>query len=302
MKILLTGANGLVGQKIKEHLAGSEQVELIATSLHPEVNPLRGGYIFETLDITLSPGPEEIIRRHRPHVVINAAAQANVNLCEQEKDHCRRINTEAVMELTRIANLYGFHLVQISTDFVFDGRSTAYSEEDPTGPVNYYGTCKQEAEDHIIQHAKQWSIIRTVLVYGYFREMKKQNLVTWIYHSLTNQRSIQVVHDQYRMPTLGEDLARTVGKVARERISGIFHICGRELMSIEQIAHRVAGHFGLDTELITPVSSSELNEPAMRPPKTGFNLFRAEQMLNYAPHSFQEGLNIIERQIHNKWA
>lgn len=297
MKILLTGANGLVGQKIKKELVGKEDVDLMATSLHPEVNPLAGRYHFQTLDITVTSHLQELISHFQPHTVINCAAQANVNRCEQEKTECLKINTEAVAELTRLANKNNIHLIQLSSDFVFAGLKTNYQEEDEAAPVNYYGLAKKEAEDHIISHARKWSIVRTILVYGFVPEMHRQNLVTWVIQSLQNNQPIRVVNDQYRMPTLGEDLARAVGQMALMEQTGIYHISGRELMSIEQMAHRVAEYFSLPSDLISPVTSSELQEPARRPPQSGFNLLKAEKELDYIPHSFEEGLKIIEKQI-----
>jgi len=296
MRILLTGANGLVGQKIKKELAENNQVELMATSLHPEVNPLQGNYLFQTLDITMAWQTEDLIRRFQPHTLINCAAQANVNRCEQEKTECLKINTEAVTELTRIANENNIHLIQLSTDFVFAGVKTNYQEEDEAVPVNYYGLAKKEAEDHIIAHARKGSIVRTILVYGYVPEMNRNNLVTWVYQSLKNDQPIRVVNDQYRMPTLGEDLAWAIGQIALMEKTGIYHISGRELMSIEEIACRTANYFSLDAGLITPVTSAELQEPARRPPQSGFDLLKAEKELDYLPHSFEEGLKLIEKQ------
>jgi len=299
MKILLTGANGLVGQKIKAELAGISEVELTATSLHPEIHALNGPYTFETLDITSLSHLEDAIARYQPEVIINAAAQANVNACEQDRVFCRQVNTEAVMNMTHIVNRYGIHLIHLSTDFVFSGQKTDYSEEDLPDPLNYYGVAKKEAEDYIMEHARRWSIIRTILVYGYVPAMNRQNLVTWVYHSLKNQKPINVAQDQYRTPTLAEDLARACSQIARQHKEGIFHIAGRELMSVYQMAHRVAEYFNLDAGLITPVTSAWLNEPARRPPKSGFNLMKAEKMLQYIPHSFQEGLARLNRQLHN---
>lgn len=296
MRILLTGTNGLVGQKIKKELAGKKQVDLLATSLHPEVNPLQADYHFTTLDITRTDEAEELIRRFEPHVLINSAAQANVNRCEQNKAQCLHVNTEAVYGLTRLANKYNLHLIQLSSDFVFDGLRTDYQEDDEARPVNYYGLAKKEAEDYIIKHASKWSIVRTILVYGYVPAMNRHNLVSWVYQSLKNGNNIRLVNDQYRMPTLGEDLAWAVGQMVLKKKTGIYHICGRELMSIEEIARQVALFFSLDPHLIRPVSSAQLNEPARRPPKSGFNLFKAEKELDYMPHSFEEGLKIIDKQ------
>mgnify|MGYP002338700692 CR=1 FL=1 len=286
-----------MGQKIKEALARDEQAELWATSLHPEINVLKGNYHYHTLDITMPSMVDDLMQRARPHVLINAAALANVNHCEKEKAECQQVNTEAVTTLIRLANHHKTHLVQISTDFVFQGQQSTYQEDDPRNPVNHYGLAKKQAEDQVMEEASLWSIVRTILVYGYVPELKRNNLVTWVYQSLQQGKPIKVVSDQYRMPTLAEDLAGAIVQIARQEKEGIYHISGREGMSIEQMAQRVGDYFNLDTSLITPVTSAELGEPARRPTHSGFNLFKAEKELGYLPHSFEEGLEVVEQQM-----
>lgn len=286
-----------MGQKIKKELAQDDGAELWATSLHPEINALAGNYHYHTLDITMPSMVEEFMQRVRPHVLINAAAQANVNRCEKEKAECQQVNTEAVRTLTRLANQHKTHLIQISTDFVFQGQQSICQEDDPRSPVNHYGLAKKQAEDHVMEEASHWSIVRTILVYGYVPALNRNNLVTWVYQSLQKGKPIKVVSDQYRMPTLAEDLAGAIVQLARKEKEGIYHLSGRESMSIEQMAQRVAEYFNLDTSLITPVTSAELDEPARRPAHSGFNLFKAEKDLDYLPHSFEEGLEVVEQQM-----
>jgi dTDP-4-dehydrorhamnose reductase len=299
MKILITGANGLVGQKLKTELSRREGIQLIATSQSPEMNALDTGYVFETLDITDKSAIDYILSRYRPDAVINTAAIANVNGCEKNKSTCWQVNTEAVKFLTEATNRSNTHLIHFSTDFVFEGTQSVYHEHDIPNPVNFYGTSKKEAEDHIMQHAKKWSIIRTILVYGYVPHMKRKNIILWIYDSLKNGKSIKVVNDQFRTPTLGEDLAWACAEIAINNKTGIWHISGKETMSIDTLAFRTADHFSLDRNLIIPVPSVVLNEPAPRPPRTAFNLLNAEKELYYSPRSFEEGLNIIEKQLYN---
>ncbi len=298
MKVLLTGANGLIGQKLKKALASREDVELIATSLHEELCPLPLAYRFEMMDITDHLRTEALLERHRPGVVIHTAALANVNLCEKEQATCERINTEAVQNLTRLANRFETHLIHFSSDFVFDGQRDDYREEDPTRPLNHYGATKEAAEQYLMNHGHKWSIIRTILVYGYFPGMKRNNLATWVYYTLRQNKPIWVVGDQYRTPTLAEDVAEACAEMALRGKTGIYHLAGKELMSIRDMALRVAQHFGLDSTLVRPISSEELNEPAPRPPRSGFTLEKAEKMLHYQPRSLSEGLKVLDKQIH----
>jgi dTDP-4-dehydrorhamnose reductase len=297
MRILLTGANGLVGQKIKENLSARENTELIATSLNDEINPLDRNYTFEKFDITKPDEASDILNRYSPDVLINTAAEARVNHCEQHKSSCWEVNTLAVQYLVKYCNIHKIQLIQLSTDFVFNGSLPEYDEEDTSDPLSYYGVTKKEAEDYIMKNCNEWTIIRTILVYGYFKGMKKDNIVTWVIKSLKENKPIRVVTDQYRCPTLAEDLAEAVSRAALNRKNGIFNISGREMYSVNEIAQFTAEYFNLDERLIQEISTIELNEPAPRPKKTKFNLLKSEKELNFLPCSLQEGLNLIEKQL-----
>ena len=300
MKILITRANGLVGQKLKSEILRRNNIQLIATSRSPETNILKQNYIFETLDITNESETEYILERYKPDVLINTAAQGNVNECEKDRSHCWQVNTEAVKHLTRISSQLDIHFIHFSTDFVFSGTQPIYNEEDIPEPVNFYGTCKKEAEDFMISNAKKWSIIRTILVYGYVPNMKRNNIVMWIYQSLKDGKPLKIVNDQFRAPTFGEDLAWATTEMAEKGKTGIFHLSGKEVMSIYNMALKIADHFRLDKNLLNPLPSAALYEPALRPPHTRFDLYKAEKELNFFPRTFEESLNIIEKQIHNK--
>jgi dTDP-4-dehydrorhamnose reductase len=300
MKILLTGANGLVGQKIKGKLVNIPGLEVIATSLHDEINKLQASYCFEKLDITHSGALDLLFRKYQPHVLINSAAEANVNKCEKEKKLCREVNTNAVAKLVQLCNQYNTHLVQLSTDFIFDGTKTIYDENDTASPLSFYGESKAEAENIIVNQSNKWTIIRTILVYGFFNGMKRNNIVTWVIEALKQEKYIKVVNDQFRCPTLAEDLASAVAVAATESKEGIFHVSGSEMYSIAEIAYITAEFFALNKKQITEVSTAELNEPAARPLRTRFDLSKSAKILHFKPHTFKEGLNTIEKQLNKK--
>ncbi|MEP7170607.1 MAG: sugar nucleotide-binding protein, partial [Bacteroidota bacterium] len=145
-----------------------------------------------------------------------------------------------------------------------------------------------------------WCIIRTIIIYGVMDDTQRSNLVIWTKTSLEQKKTITVITDQYRAPTLAEDLADACINAAIKHAKGIYHVSGKELMSIIEIANTVADFFGLDKSYIKPVTSGELNQPAKRPPKTGFILDKAMRDLNYKPHSFEEGLRIVAEQLSQK--
>jgi dTDP-4-dehydrorhamnose reductase len=189
------------------------------------------------------------------------------------------------------------HLVHLSTDFVFDGEAGPYSEEDLPNPISYYGKSKLAAEEIVKQSAIKWSIVRTVLVYGVVHDYGRTNIVLWVKNSLEAKKTIQVVNDQYRTPTLAEDLAIGCWLVVHQDAEGIFHISGKETLTPYDMALQVADYFKLDKTYIKKADASSFSQPAKRPPRTGFDVSKAEKVLGFAPHNFTQGIAVVASQI-----
>jgi dTDP-4-dehydrorhamnose reductase len=190
------------------------------------------------------------------------------------------------------------HLTHLSTDFIFNGTEALLSEEAQPDPISHYGASKLAAEQAVQRTAGlRWAIARTVLVYGTTLAGGRSNLVLWVYNSLRNQQKIKVVADQWRTPTLAEDLAQGCWLLAQQSARGIFHVSGRELLTPYQMAHQVAAVFQLDATLLEQVDSQTFTQPARRPPRTGFRIDKAEQELGYQPHTFAEGLALVKGQL-----
>jgi dTDP-4-dehydrorhamnose reductase len=297
MKILVTGSNGLLGQKIIYSLRHRSDIRVIATSAGENRLVEKEGYEYESLDISDAAAVIRIVDKHRPSAIINTAAMTNVDACEAEKEKCRRINVDGVAALTEACRKHSVHLVHLSTDFVFDGEKGPYREEDVPNPLSYYGQSKYDAEQLIRESGIQWAILRTIIIYGIADSMSRSNVVLWAKGALEKGQSISVVDDQFRSPTLAEDLADACISAALKGATGMYHVSGREIMSILELVHRVADFYRLDKSLIRPVKSDTLNQPARRPPYTGFIIEKAERELDYKPHTFEEGLRILTRQL-----
>ncbi len=302
MKILITGSNGLLGQKLVYLLSGTQGVEVFATSKGANRVAQKTGYTYSDLDITDQSAVSEAIHRIKPDCIINTAAMTNVDACENDKPGCRALNVDAVKYMTEACKNYQSHFIHISTDFVFDGTSGPYREEDQPNPLSYYASSKLESEELVQSSGLDWAILRTIIIYGVVDDVQRSNLVLWTKSSLEAGKSIHVITDQYRSPTLAEDLAMACKEAALRRAKGIFHVSGSEndLDSILNLVKKIATFFNLDQSLIRPVSSSELNQPAARPPRTGFILDKARRELNYQPHSLIEGLKIVQEQLERK--
>lgn len=296
-RILVTGANGLLGQKLIYRMKWMNNVHTIATAKGENRLLDTEGYEYYDGDITDHERIREIILNSKPDVIIHGAAMTNVDACETERDICKKINVEAVKNLVDICDEKNIHLVHVSTDFIMDGKNGPYTEDAQPNPLSYYGWSKLEAEKIVEQMKTPWCIIRTVLVYGIVDNMSRSNIVLWVKGALEKKQTINVVNDQWRTPTLAEDLAEGCLLAAIKEAKGIYNISGSELMSIYEIACKVAEHYGLDKTLINPTDSSTLNQPAKRPPRTGFIIDKARKELGYQPTGFEESLNILDKQL-----
>lgn len=295
--VLVTGSNGLLGQKLTEKILAEGRVKLIATSKGANRYPVNEGYVYAEMDILDANNVRAVIEQYQPDVIIHTAAMTNVDICEGNKENCIRLNVEAVATLLSLCEEKHIHLIHLSTDFVFDGANGPYSEGDEVNPLSYYGESKVKAEELIKASKVNWAIIRTILVYGITNDMSRSNIVLWAKAALEKGNPINVVNDQWRMPTLAEDLAEACILAAEKDAKGIYHISGKDYMSIAALVRKVAEHWSIDASVINEMNSDTLNQTARRPMRTGFVLDKAIRDLGYQPHSFQEGLKVMEKQM-----
>jgi dTDP-4-dehydrorhamnose reductase len=299
-KILITGSNGLLGQNLVMMLLELPGFDVIATSRSANVIPIKSGYKFMQLDITDPDSVEEVFKFANPDIVIHCAAMTQVDPCELNPEVANQINIEGTRNVANVCEKIGAKFIYISTDFVFNGLGGPYSEEDPPDPVSHYGITKLEGEKITQNLAVPWAIVRTILVYGVTPAMSRSNLVLWVKKELEAGNQIRVVNDQFRMPTLVDDLAEGIIEIAKSGSTGIFHLSGKEFDSVSNLAIKVAKHFKLDASLIHPIASEELNQPGKRPPSTGFNLKKAQKVLGFEPKSFEKGLFVVQNLLEKK--
>jgi len=297
MKILITGSNGLLGQKLLYKLRQDSSVHLIATSKGENRVSEKEGYTYFDLDITDNDAVAQLIISEKPQVVVNTAAMTNVDLCEDEKQACDSLNVDAVRYLADACEKNDAHLIQISTDFVFDGEDGPYKEEDKPNPLSYYGLSKLKSEQLLQAHSVKWTILRTIIVFGIGENLSKGNIVLWAKGALAKGDPLNIIDDQFRAPTLAEDLADICILAAKKKALGIFNASGKDIMSIYEIVERIAKHYGNSTENLNKISTATLKQKAGRPPKTGFILDKSINELGYNPHSFEECLTIIDEQL-----
>lgn len=297
MKILLTGSNGLLGQKIIDQLLLRSDITLIATAKGENRHPAQGTFIYESVDLNDAQKWQRIFETYRPDALIHGGAMTQVDICEDEREMCDKVNVDAVALLSALCKQFQTHLIHVSTDFIFDGKKGYYTETDLPAPVNYYGLSKWKAEQAVFASGAKAAILRTILLYGVTYGLSRSNIVLWVKQSLAQGKAITVVNDQSRCPTLAQDLAAACIAAATKGATGIYHICGPEQMNILTLAKRVANFWHLDANLIGEIRSETLKQRATRPPHTAFHLDKARKELDYSPHSLEEGLAIVDAEL-----
>ena len=290
MKVLVTGANGFLGHYLVEQLL-ENNYEVVATGKGNNRLSIasQSNFIYEELDFTDPFAVHDIFEKHKPEVVVHAGAMSKPDDCEKEQWQAYVTNVESTITLLTNAEELGSHFIFISTDFVFSGEKGMYKEEDETGPVNFYGKTKLEAEEAVMEYEKEWTIIRTVLVYGK-PQAGRGNLLTVVKEKLEKGEEYKVFNDQVRTPTYVEDLAIGIITTIKRKATGVYHLSGEDVMTPYEMACKTADYLGLDKTLLKKVTESEFSQPARRPLKTGFNIDKAKKKLAFAPLSFDEGI------------
>lgn len=297
-RVLITGANGMLGQELVRQMGRIPTYDILATSRQnaPLFDGGSCGYL--PMDIGDMKAVSAAFQDFSPDTVINCAAMTEVDACETDRDICWQINAEAVENLGRLCHKTGTHLIQVSTDFIFDGLTGPYKEQDRPNPLSYYGRSKLAGENGARQAGPdQWAIARTVLVFGTGENLSRSNFVLWVVDALSKGETIRVVTDQFRSPTYAPDLANGIERLVRFKKNGIYHISGRETLSVYDIAIQTADVFGLDKSLIKRTDSMQFKQRALRPPRTGFLILKAETELGYKPHSLKDALADLSRRL-----
>ncbi len=298
MRLLITGANGLLGQKLVALIAPRTDIELIATSRgESKIHYDLPTYQYRSLDVTQPSEVDEVVAQEKPDVIIHTAALTKVDYCEQHRELCYRLNVKAVDHIVQAALKHDCLLVHLSTDFIFSGKKRLLTEEDLPGPVNYYGQTKLEAEQRIIESGVKHAIVRTAIVYGVVPHLSRSNIILWVKESLKRGKTIHVVDDQFQTPTLAEDLAIGCFLIAQKRAKGIFNVSGEELLTPYQMAQMTADYFNLDKKLIVRTDSTRFKQPARRPLETGFVIDKAKQVFDFQPHTFLQGVELLDEQL-----
>ena len=292
-RILIVGANGLLGQRLIAFYSSKENVELLGCSI--EEKSFLENVPYVSCDITIRENIKKTILDFCPDVVINAAGYTNVDRSESERESAWKLNVKGVEFIAEACRIIDSKIIQISTDYIFNGTSGPYNEKDKPNPLGYYGRTKLASENALKIAAVTYSVIRTNVLYGIANS--RMDFVRWVINSLTEKKQIRVVHDQINNPTFVEDLVQGINKIIELKKYNLYNIGGREFINRFDFANNIAEYFKLDKKLITPITTDELKQPAKRPLKSGLTILKAETELGYKPHTINDALSIIKKQL-----
>ena len=283
-KVLITGAYGQLGDACIKHLKSS--FNIIPTGWHVLDEGIH-------LDVTNADAVNQILKDTQPNVILNLSAMTNVDGCETNPKLAKSINMDGGNNL---CNGFDGYFIQISTDYVFDGKNGPYSETDETNPISVYGKTKLAADEWLTTHHEQATILRANVVYSYTKRTQA-SFVKWVVDSLTDGKQINVVNDQWNNPTWTESLATVIGVIINKEALGLYHYGDKGLMNRYEFAQLIANVFDLNDALIKPISTAELNQPAPRPLKSGLKTEKIESALGIVPKSVETCLMEIRKQL-----
>ena len=283
--ILITGASGQLGMSLKRIF--NSKYEIISTTGNN--NPTGSSM---HLDVTNPMLFKEVMETTNPDLVINLAALTNVDLCEKNPELAYSIN---IGGMDNLVNAFKGPIIHVSTDYVFDGEDGPYKEEDTTNPLNVYGLSKLESEKLLLDHSENSLVIRSNVIYDYSSK-SEASFLNWVVDSLTQEKEINIVEDQWNNPTWTGSLAVVIDRAIDTQLTGLVHWGDGDLVSRFDFANKIADVFNLKKSLIKPILTSELNQTAKRPLKSGLKSDYAQNILNLEPPTIKECLETIVEQ------
>ena len=288
MRVLITGAFGQLGHALQSILSKKSNYELICTG-----RKVKKGQEGISLDIRNQVALKELINTTAPDVIINLAAMTNVDACELNPKLAGEIN---VAGLEHICDSFKGKIIHLSTDYVFDGTSGPYKEDDPLNPISIYGKTKLASEHILLEKNIKNLVIRGNVLYDYSPNTSA-SFLNWVVFSLKSNQEIKVVEDQFNNPTWTRSMSDIIELSIKNDLEGIIHWGDSVHISRFEFAKLIAKKFSLNESLIKPVLTSELNQPARRPLQSGLSTEKLVKMLDIIPPSIDDCLDEIIKTI-----
>ncbi len=291
MNILVTGANGFLGQHLVKYFSSLKH-DVTAAARGESRIPKQIPFKYHSLDLTDENAVLNLVTSTNPQVIIHTAAISKPDECENNKDLCLQNNVGATRYLLHAFKLLetpGSLFIYLSTDFIF-GENGPHNEDDKAGPLNFYGESKLMAEELVMGSGVNYAIVRPVFIYGPVWQGLRPSFLHWIKTNLEQNKKIKVVSDQLRTPTYVYDICKGIDYIITQNKTGVYHLAGKDILSPYQMAVTTAKVLALDAALIENVTSETFPEPVQRAKRSGLRIDKAQRELGYEPVSFEEGV------------
>lgn len=303
MRLVVTGANGLVGRRLVALLVegghavwalarGARRFELEAPSLR-----------YVSVDLADPAALGAAVAEAQPDVIVNPGGMTDVDGCERDPAGAYAVNVEAVATLCRSSRQLGAHLVHVSTDYVFDGAAGPYELDAVPNPRGVYAITKHLGEQtvRVLAPRDAWSIARTAVVYGW-PAAGKHNFGSWLVDALSTGRPVKLFQDQWVSPSFARNVARMLAELATRRLQGLWHTCGAEVVNRVEFGRRLCARFGFDAGLIEPSRLADVGLASPRPPKSGLVVSSTAARLSEQPMALEASLDAFWREYHESEA
>jgi dTDP-4-dehydrorhamnose reductase len=292
VKIFIIGANGLIGSRLSADLFARGH-EVLGMGRGERRAP--GSFRFVSGDLGNATTVASLLQDERPDVIVNTAGMRDVDGCERAPEAARIQNVQAVEVLAKETRRIGALLIQVSTDYVFDGKSGPYSEEDPPSPLSVYGKTKWEGE-LAAREAGRWAVARTAVVYG--RPWgESSNFGIWLWNRFRSGEPVTLFKDQWVSPTYAGNAAEMLSELCERQLEGVWHLAGSQVVSRVEFGEAFCETFGFERTKISPTSLMQSGLSATRPVRAGLRTDKAKTTLSRGPKALTESLRAFAQEL-----
>ena len=286
MKILVLGGSSSIGSEFIKNVPRKHEVfsTYNKSNLVLETTQIKFCYPNDFMEI------KKKILMKKPDVIINFIGYTNLDFCENNKDEAYKLNVELPKKFLEISSEINSKFIQFSTDYVFDGKTGNYKENDEKNPTNYYGYTKHISEIETLQNSNN-IVIRTSSVY----DLKyRTNFLKFVFQKLMDDKKCDAFTDVYSTPILVDDLVRITIDIIEKNERGIFHISGNECISRFEFAKKIAKIIGFNEKLVFPISQKMAKQKIFRPKDSCLNNDKIKDVIKAKFSSIDENMEKIK--------
>ncbi len=292
LKFLVTGAAGLIGNQVARDLSKYNEVFSCYNQSQSQFGtPMK-------MDLQNHTMISDVLSEVKPNIVIHLGAMTGVDLCEKNESDAFDINSKATEVIAKKCSEFNSFLIYVSTDYVFDGQSGMYNEDDLPNPISVYGKSKLDGEIAVQSFASDWCIARTSTPYGV--HSTKKSFPLWIIDTVKRNKKVHIVTDQMTSPTYVPNLSKMLMEISEKKITGIIHAADTTRISRYSMAELIFDKFNLDKNLLKPVITNEMKWDAKRPKDSSLNVTKASSLLDNKPQPLEQSLNKLHDEINIK--